>query len=126
MRCMVSLWKRKKFWSVDDQEEVLNLLKWVLERDIACSVTVASNGYQALNLLHREEYDLVITDLNMPLMNGYELVKKAREAHGNAFPMIILSSEIGSLPDMRRFDVLLAKKPLDIRDFVSQAHLMFA
>jgi len=118
--------KKKKILAVDDQEEVLNLLKWVLERDLSCSVTVATNGYQALNLLNREEFDLVITDLNMPLMNGYELVKKARKNYGNSFPMIILSSEISSLPDMGRYNVLLAKKPLDIRDFVSQAHMMFA
>lgn len=118
--------EKKKILAVDDQEEVLNLLKWVLEKDIPCSVTVASNGYQALNLLNREEFDLVITDLNMPLMNGYELVKKARESHGHDYPIVILSSEINKLPDMARFNVLLAKKPLDIRDFVAQASMIFA
>lgn len=46
---------------------------------LGCEVTVASNGEQALQLWQPTAFDLVLTDVNMPLLNGYELAKALRE-----------------------------------------------
>ncbi|MGB3123650.1 MAG: response regulator [Pseudomonas sp.] len=54
---------------------------------LGCSVTLAANGEQALNLWQPQAFDLVLTDVNMPLMNGYELASTLR-AHEPLLPII--------------------------------------
>ncbi|MGH8448191.1 response regulator [Pseudomonas sp.] len=54
---------------------------------LGCSVTLAVNGEQALQLWQPQVFDLVLTDVNMPLMNGYELARTLRE-HDPQLPII--------------------------------------
>lgn len=54
---------------------------------LGCSVTLAANGEQALLLWQPQAFDLVLTDVNMPLMNGYELARTLR-AHDPQLPII--------------------------------------
>ncbi|WP_422419770.1 ATP-binding protein [Pseudomonas sp. GZD-222] len=53
------------------------ILKEQLET-LGCSVIVASNGDQALELWEQGDFDVVLSDVNMPVLNGYELAKKIR------------------------------------------------
>ncbi|QLL16455.1 hybrid sensor histidine kinase/response regulator [Pseudomonas chlororaphis] len=46
---------------------------------LGCTVTAASNGEEALQLWQPQVFDLVLTDVNMPLLNGYELTRALRE-----------------------------------------------
>jgi signal transduction histidine kinase/CheY-like chemotaxis protein len=69
--------KPERVLVVDDSEINLLFLSGLLEH-IGCYVNTAANGYQALSLLERNHYDLALIDINMPLMNGIELVKKIR------------------------------------------------
>jgi len=57
-------------------------------------VTEAGNGFEALRLLPRERYDLVVTDINMPDIHGLELISFMRksEVHRTT-PVIIVSTE---------------------------------
>ena len=63
---------RERLLVVDDDAEVTTLLFDVLE---ACGyqVTCAANGAEALTLLRENIYDLVLTDLNMPFIDGLKL-----------------------------------------------------
>ncbi|TFF13569.1 sensor histidine kinase [Pseudomonas sp. BCA14] len=54
---------------------------------LGCSVTLAANGEQALQLWQPQVFDLVLTDVNMPLMNGYELARALRE-HDPHLPIL--------------------------------------
>ncbi|NVZ21194.1 response regulator [Pseudomonas costantinii] len=54
---------------------------------LGCSVTLAANGEQALQRWQPQAFDLVLTDVNMPLMNGYELARTLRE-HDPQLPII--------------------------------------
>ena len=54
---------------------------------LGCSVSLAANGEQALQLWQPQAFDLVLTDVNMPLMNGYELARILRE-HDPQLPII--------------------------------------
>ncbi|MGB7646780.1 MAG: response regulator [Pseudomonas fluorescens] len=54
---------------------------------LGCSVSLAANGEQALQLWQPLAFDLVLTDVNMPLMNGYELARTLRE-HDPKLPII--------------------------------------
>jgi len=57
-------------------------------------VVEASSGFEALRLLPRGPYDLVVTDINMPDINGLELISFIRksEAH-KATPVLIISTQ---------------------------------
>ena len=66
----------------------------VLEADGEFEVTVAESGIDALRRLPRERFDLFITDINMPDINGLELIKLIRDsaAHGKV-PLVIISTD---------------------------------
>ncbi len=58
-------------------------------------VTEAENGKEALEKLLADPPDIVITDLNMPVMNGLEFIEFARREHaGRALPMLLLTTEV--------------------------------
>jgi len=58
---------------VDDDLDILNLIQLCLKR-LGYSVAVASSGKEAIGFLRRETVDLVITDIVMPDMDGFELL----------------------------------------------------
>lgn len=68
----------KKILVVDDEESVRFILKQMLETG-GYSVDVANNGQEALEALKSSRFDMLITDINMPVMNGVELLNKTRE-----------------------------------------------
>lgn len=63
---------------VDDQPDLLESLRLTLETAGYHAVT-ASNGADALTLLQREAIDLILADIAMPQMNGYQLYERVRE-----------------------------------------------
>ncbi|MEQ1739611.1 MAG: ATP-binding protein [Methyloglobulus sp.] len=65
---------------VDDSEINLLFLVSMLEQ-LGCKVDSAMDGQQALALIEQHSYDLALVDINMPVMNGLELVKKVRSQH---------------------------------------------
>jgi len=82
---------------VDDSKSILSLMRKVL--DVAgYNVITASSGDEGLQELNSgKQVDIVITDLNMPNMDGFELIKAVRENKSNKnIPIIILSSLKGS------------------------------
>ncbi|WP_298439192.1 response regulator [Geobacter sp.] len=62
---------------VDDDPDVLFFVKAVFDRG-GFEVSCAENGEQALQLLAQGDYQLMLTDLNMPGMDGIELARRAR------------------------------------------------
>jgi signal transduction histidine kinase/CheY-like chemotaxis protein len=62
---------------VDDSEINLIFLVSMLEQ-LGCQVDSAMDGQEALELIHKNHYDLALVDINMPVMNGLELVKRLR------------------------------------------------
>jgi DNA-binding NtrC family response regulator len=60
---------------VDDEQDMLQLLKRSLEPDLSCRVETASNGDAALKYLGADAFDLVLADIKMPGMNGLELLE---------------------------------------------------
>ncbi len=80
---------------VDDSPTVVKFVSFAL-RSTGCKVITACDGMDALEKLSAAEsgVDLIITDLNMPNVDGYELIKTLRENPEYAnIPIIILSSE---------------------------------
>jgi CheY-like chemotaxis protein/MinD-like ATPase involved in chromosome partitioning or flagellar assembly len=77
---------------VDDEEQIRKLLSTWLARH-GYEVTVANDGWEALKAIRTKAPDLVITDVNMPNMNGLELTRRMRADHRTArIPVIMLSA----------------------------------
>jgi len=77
---------------VDDEEQIRKLLSTWLARH-GYEVTVANDGWEALKAIRAKAPDLVITDVNMPNMNGLELTRRMRTDHRTArIPVIMLSA----------------------------------
>ncbi len=83
---------KKRILVVDDSTTVRMLLCMNLRRMIAASITEAVHGVDALTKLQKDRYDLVVTDMNMPLMGGAELVKKIRTELEQDVPIVILTT----------------------------------
>lgn len=86
----------RKVLVVDDSKTSRALIKSLLERHYF-NVDTASTGPEALDLLNKnQDYALVITDFNMPKMNGAELVAKIRNNYSRNELAIIGISSVGS------------------------------
>jgi len=78
---------------VDDEESIKELLTNVLEMDHH-RVVLASNGREALDLVRREPFDLIISDIKMPVMGGAELYQRLHdEQHPLASRMIFVTGD---------------------------------
>lgn len=75
----------------EDDKDILSLLRLYLEKD-GFDVLFAEDGLVAYDLIEQEEPDLVISDIMMPGMNGYDLIQKIRKSRNNV-PIIILSAK---------------------------------
>ncbi len=66
----------------------------ILQR-IGVQATVAVNGHEALEILEREDFDVVLMDVRMPVMNGYEATKAIRRLNGekSSLPVLALTGE---------------------------------
>jgi two-component system cell cycle response regulator len=69
---------KARILAVDDQRYFRELVEGLL-RDDGYSVRTASSGEEALHILEREDFEVVVTDLVMPGINGCELVEKVKE-----------------------------------------------
>ena len=78
---------------VDDSETVRRMLRWVLA-PLGLRVLDAADGALALDVLGREPVDLVVADLNMPVMDGLELLRSMRAQPAlAALPVLMLTTE---------------------------------
>ena len=78
---------------VDDSETVRQVLQMSLA-NAGFDVVEAEDGVDALSKLSDAQVDMLITDLNMPNMDGLELIKKVREEGAHRFtPIVMLTTE---------------------------------
>ena len=74
-----------------DDNEVLQELFSILLTNLGLQATIAGNGQEAINLIEKNNYDLVIMDLQMPVMDGITAVKQLRQT-GYDVPIIALTA----------------------------------
>jgi|WetSurMetagenome_2_1015567.scaffolds.fasta_scaffold52876_3 DNA-binding NtrC family response regulator len=73
---------------VDDEEDILTSLKTHLELDGYC-VDVASTAAAALEKVRTTKVNMVLTDINMPEMDGIELLEEIKKIHGDVIVIMI-------------------------------------
>lgn len=94
--------KRFRILVVDDEERVLNFLRSKLKAS-GYEVLTASNGLEALEQAQAQEPDLIVLDLLMPKMDGFETLKELRSF--SAVPVIILSARGADVDKIKGLDL---------------------
>lgn len=80
---------KRKILVVDDQESMRMLLRDMLE-EIGYEVSLAEGGMEALRMLEASQFDLVLSDLNMPEMDGATLLKEIKAKYPG-LPVVIIT-----------------------------------
>lgn len=78
-----------KVMVVDDEQSIVDILRFNLEKE-GFSVYTGNNGLEALEIFEKEQPDLVILDVMMPLMDGLEVCRKIREKSN--VPVLMLTA----------------------------------
>src|ERR1700748_2688893 len=83
----------KRILAVDDSKTMRDMVSFTLKK-AGFDVAEAEDGKAALNVLTSGKFDLIITDLNMPNMDGITLIKNVRSgSQHRAVPILILTTE---------------------------------
>ena len=87
-----------KILIAEDDVELRKLFQHVLIRN-GYAVTGVSNGQEALEAMDSDFFDLIISDIMMPVMDGYDFVRQLRES-GNTIPVLMITAK-DAFSDMR-------------------------
>jgi two-component system chemotaxis response regulator CheY len=111
----------KKILLADDSNIMRMVIVMHLKRFTGAQITEVVNGREALAKLTQEKFDLLLTDINMPEMNGIELVRAVRTGLQSSIPIIIITTK-GEVKDR---DLGMAQgangyltKPVNVKDLV--------
>ena len=106
---------------VEDEEDLCNIISDTLTK-LQANFQTANNGKIALDKFKEDDtFDLIVTDINMPVMNGLELIKNIRDM-GSNIPVVIMSAHtepeyIKSAEELGVKNYLL--KPFDFIKFIN-------
>ena len=101
---------------VDDEPSIRAFLAFVLE-DEGFHVVTAGDGHEALQLVEQHPPDVVVTDLMMPQMDGYDLIERLRQEQAPVKAIIAMSAI--NVAKERRLDAdLFLAKPFDVDQVV--------
>ena len=111
--------KSKNLLFVEDEEDLLDIISDTLTK-LDANFSTAKNGKEALEVLTHKKIDIVITDVNMPIMNGLDLIKNINELYPT-IPIIIMSAHteteyIQKAQELGVKDYLI--KPFDFIKFI--------
>ena len=107
---------------VDDSRAMRAYVRGALRGAFDCTVVEVSSGFEALRILPRERFDVAIADINMPDINGLELIRFVRgsERH-RGLPLIIISTQAADRDRRRAIELGASEflaKPFDPDDIV--------
>ena len=97
----------------EDEAHILRILSMWLGRH-GYDVLEASDGAAALKILDRQTVDLIISDMNMPIVDGLELIRTVREERGLDVPFLLLTARCDQnklAETMEPYSVHLYPKP---------------
>ncbi len=109
---------------VEDEQRLAEILKRHLE-DSGYKAEIASDGYVGKHMVEKNRYNLIILDINLPLMNGYDLCKEIRKTNHDV-PIIMLTA-LGTTDnkvtgfDSGADDYIL--KPFDLRELLARVNV---
>ena len=106
---------------VEDDENVLNQTKLILD-DFVKEVIVAKNGEEALEILKDRSVDIIVADINMPKMNGIEMIKVIKKELNLDIPCIITTAHTDTEYLLDAINLKVdgyIVKPINIKDLIN-------
>ena len=103
----------------DDDKNTRKLIEAVLQAE-GYTVSLAADGQEAMDILDRQHIDLIVLDIMMPRMDGYEFTRMLREARSN-LPILMVSAK--QLPEERHQGFIVGTddyitKPIDVEEML--------
>lgn len=114
----------EKILIVDDDENIRKLCRDILERE-GFFVEETDNGFEAVDAIENEKFDLVLIDLQMPEIDGFEVVRKIRE-FDEALPIIIMTGYAtveNAVKAIKTGATDFVVKPFDIPQFLQSVRM---
>jgi len=103
---------------VDDDEAIRTMLADIF-REEGYEVQTAIHGRQALDSLRQSTFDLLLTDMSMPVMDGWQLARELKE-QGVSVPLVVMTAAQSAAALAREVDaVAYLGKPFDIDTLLS-------
>jgi len=83
--------KNLKVVYVEDEDMIRASVARIIKRRVK-ELYVGKDGLEGLELVKKHQPDIVITDIEMPIMNGLEMIKRIREGHKDDTPIIAMTA----------------------------------
>jgi two-component system alkaline phosphatase synthesis response regulator PhoP len=116
----------KKVLIIEDDKEISNLLEIHL-KDLLCEVTKCYDGLAGLNTIKKGKYNLVILDIMLPGMDGFEVCKEIRKL-GISTPILMLTSKSEEMDKVLGLEFGAddyLTKPFSLREFIARVKAIF-
>lgn len=119
--------KNSKILIVDDSRIVVSLHSSIL-KSAGFDCDTAENGAEALEKIILKQYSLILTDLNMPKMDGYELTRKLRKIENyGSVPVIMISTEQEPHDEVKGIEAganLYIAKPIQPNELIANVMML--
>jgi DNA-binding response OmpR family regulator len=120
---------RKKILMIDDEEELCSLVKKGLESVGDYEVHTALNGKDGIHLAEKTRPDLILLDLMMPGMDGFQVLDKLKKDRRTmSIPVAVLSvrdDDAAKLKSLELYDELYITKPIGIIELKAKIEEIF-
>ena len=100
----------KKILVVDDGEALREMFRDMIGR-LGYDVSVASNGEEALRMCEAAKFDFVLTDVDMPVMDGITFSKRLASKEGHCPIILLMSSAVYSIEEVGEHIAFIFNKP---------------
>lgn len=99
---------------VDDEPSIVEAVSWVLEEE-GYDVSMARNGREGLDRIRAVHPDVIITDLMMPVMDGFALCRAVREDDATrSIPIVVMTAAVHLVEREHDLYTALLPKPFDL------------
>ena len=110
---------------VAEDDFVTQILTKSILADLGGEVIIVEDGKQLVNLLKIEHFDLILVDLGLPLMDGFEAILEIKKQKLSNSKIIVLTAEDRNEDyDLlfEKYDLSVIEKPLDVKELLSIVH----
>lgn len=109
-----------KILIVEDDENIISILKYILDKE-GFSLSFATDGEKGLSLSLKEDFDIILLDVMLPFMNGFDILKGLREK--KTTPVIMLTAMDDEDSKVRGFELGAndyVSKPFSNRELIAR------
>lgn len=103
---------RKLVLVVDDDRYICEYLGFVFEKQ-GYHVASAFDGADALKVVHAEKVDLIVLDWMMPVLSGFQVIKKLQESEDRKIPVIVISAHVADKETAEKI-----RQEINVADFM--------